>query len=39
MKTQQQELYNNLLTYVENNYDNQLLLEKIIKFISINTII
>ena len=28
MKTQQQELYNNLLTYVENNHDNQLLLEK-----------
>ena len=28
MKIQQQELYNNLLTYVENNHDNQLLLEK-----------
>ena len=39
MKIQQQELYNNLLTYVENNHDNQLLLEKIIKFISISTII
>ena len=28
MKIQQQELYNNLFTYVENNHDNQLLLEK-----------
>ena len=28
MKIQQQELYKNLFTYVENNHDNQLLLEK-----------